>query len=489
MSLPTLSPQVKEGSGCLTLFALPFAAVGVVTACISIKQFVEGPDDWQKTLMLGVFALVFGGVGFGLMFAARWGKGKVREERELQQRYPEAPWMWKTEWAAGRIKGSNQATMWFAWGFTILWNLISCPMLFFLPDEIEKGNHAAAIGLIFPVVGAGLLFWAVQTTRRYRKFGTSFFVLDTLPGVIGGPLRGTIHSGLQEPPPEGIKVTLHCVRRRESRGKNDSSSEHLLWEESYTLGRERLYRGREGLDLPVEFHIPFESEPTDESDRYRKIIWRLGAGANLAGVDYQTQFDVPVFKTADSSPEEPTDDAYGFKSASVETFDPKQTTIEIRPSALGGTEYYFAAARNKGAAAAITLFFLLFTGITAALFYFGVFLLFPIVFGFFCLLMFVFVIDMWFTSMRVVIEDGKVRVVSSTLGYRRTTEVPYADVKDIKLKIGMRQQRTMTQDAKAYYDIEIERQFGRNITAGRHLRDKREAEWIAEQMLLQIAGG
>jgi hypothetical protein len=489
MNPPTLSPKVKSGSGCLTLFALPFAAVGVGTGYLCIKQLIEGPEDLEKTILLGIFALVFGGAGFGLIFAARWGKGKLREQEQLKQNHPDSPWMWKPEWASGRIKGSSQTAMWFSWVFAIFWNLISAPMLFFLPHEIEKGNHAAAIGLLFPVVGVGLLFWAVQTTRRYRRFGVSFLEVDTLPGVIGGKLCGTIHSGLQEKPPEGIKVSLHCVRRRESRGKNSSASERLVWEESYVLGAERLYRGREGLDLPVDFHIPYESEPSDESDRYNKIIWRVEASAKLTGVDYETRFDVPVFKTADSSTDVPKESGYGFETAPSQEFDPKTATIEIRPSALGGTEYYFAAARNKGAAAALTIFFLLFSGITAALFYFGVPLLFPIVFAFFCVLMLVFVVDVLFTSMRVVIEDGKVRVVRSTFGLRSAKEIPYSDVSDIKLKIGMQQQQTMTQTAKAYYDIEIHRQSGRKVAVGRSIPSKREAEWLAEQMLLQIARG
>lgn len=489
MRAPTIDSNFKSGAGCLILFALPFAAVGVVTGYLALKQFSEGPQDWQQTLMLGIFGLVFGGVGFGLIAAALWGKGKVREEGELEQRHPEEPWMWKAEWATGRIKGSSQVTMWFSWGFAIFWNLISCPLLFFLPAEIEKGNYAAAVGLLFPVIGVGLLWWAAHSTLRYRKFGTSYLQLDTLPGVIGGKLRGTIQSRLSEKPAEGIKVSLHCVRRRESRGKNNSSSERILWEESYTLGPEHLYRGREGLDLPVEFNIPHDSLPSDESDRYNKIIWRVSAGAELAGVDYQTQFEAPVFKTADSSPESPPERVYGFRPVSVPEFDPKQATIEIRPSGLGGSEYYFAAARNRGAAAATTFFFLLLAAITAGLFYFGVPLLFPIVFGVVCLLMLLFVVDVLFASTRVVIENGKVRVIRSTLGYRSVKEIVYSDVKDINVKIGMQQQKTMTQDSHAYYDIEIQRQSGRNVMAGRSVPNKREAEWLAEQMLLQIAAG
>lgn len=40
---PTIDTNFKSGAGCLTLFALPFAAVGVFVGYMAIKQFTEGP--------------------------------------------------------------------------------------------------------------------------------------------------------------------------------------------------------------------------------------------------------------------------------------------------------------------------------------------------------------------------------------------------------------------------------------------------------------
>jgi len=46
MKLPGSSKGTKTGAGCLTLFALPFAVVGVVTGYSAIKMLIAGPDDW-----------------------------------------------------------------------------------------------------------------------------------------------------------------------------------------------------------------------------------------------------------------------------------------------------------------------------------------------------------------------------------------------------------------------------------------------------------
>ena len=128
--------------------------------------------------------------------------------------------------------------------------------------------------------------------------------------------------------------------------------------------RKRYHRsaGLPGLTFPVDFHIPFECRETDEPDSGSKIIWRLEASAQVAGIDYRTQFEAPVFKTPESSPEPPEEGAFTFRSEVKKEFDPKTATIAVRPSPGGGTEYFFPAARNVGAALSVTTFLLIFAG-------------------------------------------------------------------------------------------------------------------------------
>ena len=108
----------------------------------------------------GVFALVFGGVGFGLLVGARAGGKKLAAERALRDRFPDEPWRWRPEWANGRIAGSARSAAYVAIGFAVVWNLISLPLLFMLPGAIAGGNAAAAVGFLFPLIGVGLAIWA-----------------------------------------------------------------------------------------------------------------------------------------------------------------------------------------------------------------------------------------------------------------------------------------------------------------------------------------
>ena len=110
-------------------------------------------------------------------------------------------------------------------------------------------------------------------------------------------------------------------------------------------------------------------------------------------------------------------------------------------------------------------------------------MLFPIVFGAFGVLLFFAAIELWFSTTRVVIESGKVRITRSTLGISSTKEIPFSEIGQIKPGIGMQQSQTATQSAKAYYDIEIHPKIGKKLKAGRNIRNKREAEWIVTQLL------
>ena len=176
--------------GCLMLFLLPFAAVGVFAGVQVVRAALM--HDWAHAGFYAIFALTFGGVGFGGIAAALAGKKKLAAQEALKAGHPDAPWLWRADWAARRADDATRQTVWFAWVFATFWNLIAIPSGFLgVREALQKGNHAALIALLFPLVGIGLLAWAIRATARYRRYGVSRFELTTLPGVIGHSLVGT----------------------------------------------------------------------------------------------------------------------------------------------------------------------------------------------------------------------------------------------------------------------------------------------------------
>ena len=63
--------------------------------------------------------------------------------------------------ASTRVRSNTRSNLIGAWVFAVVWTLISAPLLFFIPRELER-KPIAAIGFLFPIIGIGLLSWATH---------------------------------------------------------------------------------------------------------------------------------------------------------------------------------------------------------------------------------------------------------------------------------------------------------------------------------------
>ncbi|TDI37418.1 MAG: hypothetical protein E2P02_22800 [Acidobacteria bacterium] len=196
---------------------------------------------WELIGFYFIFVVVFGGAGFGLMAAGLFGGKKAKREAELQERHPDEPWKHKEAWATGKIVSTTKPVLVMSAIFAVVWNAISSPLWFMVPEIVENENKLALLAFMFPVVGVGLIFWALRNFVRYKKFGESVFEMRTLPGVIGGPLAGTIQTTVNVRPEDGFELTLSSVRIRQTgSGKNRSTHETVLWQKSHVIARELL---------------------------------------------------------------------------------------------------------------------------------------------------------------------------------------------------------------------------------------------------------
>lgn len=469
---PTRRRLASRGAWFLVLFSVPFVGFGL----LALVQATEalGARDWRQAGMLGVFGLVFGGSGAGIAIGGLVGSRRASEAAALRERHPAEPWRWRADWASGRIRDASRAGTVFAWLFAAFWNLISLPVaVFAVPPAVRNGEYAALAALIFPVVGAGLVVWAVRSTLHRRKFGTSLLELARVPGVIGGSLGGNLLARL--PAGGAVDLTLTCVRRiTTGSGKHRSTREEVLWQDDRSVTGHPIRRA-DGmwLQVPVEFRLPGDASASDDSDPNDRIVWRLGARAELDGLDYHASFEVPVFRTAESEAAEIAGD--GAQAPAAAVTEPPEPTIVVSPGPTG-VRFEFPPARHKGVAATLTVFWLIWSGITAGLLLFGAPLLFGIVFGIFALLLLFGVLRLWFGATTVEIGPEGAAVHDRTLGIGGTRRIPAREVADVEVKIGMQA------NGRAFYDLRLRDTRGRRTAAGGMLRDRREAEWLASRM-------
>src|ERR671911_331306 len=93
------SRNVDLSIGCVTLFLLPFAGVGLFTAVMAVQRIAAGNST--EALFFGLFALTFGGVGIGGIGAVVAGRRTLKAQEALQASHPESPWLWRGGWGSG----------------------------------------------------------------------------------------------------------------------------------------------------------------------------------------------------------------------------------------------------------------------------------------------------------------------------------------------------------------------------------------------------
>ncbi|MDN3637817.1 DUF3592 domain-containing protein [Simiduia curdlanivorans] len=270
----------------------------------SISVYVD-PDKPDQAVvyrelrwgMLGfklIFVVVFGGVGVGLIFFSFYQRNKIAPNLTAT----DEPWLANEDWH-NPIRSNAKAGLWGAWIFAIFWNAVSSPIPFVLPEELAKGNYPALIGLLFPIVGIGLLIWAISATRQWQRFGPSPLLLNPYPGAIGGQVGGEVDMRLPYDASMAVAVTLACVHSYYSgSGKDRSRRESVQWQKD---GFAQVSASSQGTKVAFCFDVPSKLPASQLSDD-SYYFWRLSLHADLPGADFDRDYEIPVFPgTAQSS--------------------------------------------------------------------------------------------------------------------------------------------------------------------------------------------
>ncbi|GMR18855.1 MAG: hypothetical protein BMS9Abin33_1301 [Gammaproteobacteria bacterium] len=241
-----------------------------------------------------IFVLVFGGMGFALIYFGLRGK-KVNTAPAVANQ----PWLKNPDWKDGQIRSSAKAGMVAIWIFALLWNLISAPAVFQIMDIWQEKGAIVLVVLLFPLIGLGLLYWVIKLTLEWRKFGRSPMKMDPFPGSIGGDVAGSITLNMRYDPAQVYKVTLSCLYSYISgSGKNRSRSKKVIWQDS---GYARAVMDTAGVKLDYRFQVPVGLNETEDKDASSYHLWNLNLLAEMEGSDLDRDFELPVYATAESS--------------------------------------------------------------------------------------------------------------------------------------------------------------------------------------------
>lgn len=462
----------------LCVFLTSFFVVGASFLVRGLQDVFMG-DPSEGWPMAG-FALLFLAFPSGFLALIIYGYRRARVQAAMAAENQDTPWLCREDWAKGVVRSGGRAVMIGLWVFAVVWNGISSPILFAFRQEWEKGNKAVLIGLLFPLVGIGVLIAAIRATLRWRRFGKCELRLDTLPGRIGGHFSAQLNIPSVVYTVQKVDLRMACIRRTTTgSGKNRSTHETLLWEEKRVAPRQVISFDKDGMNLPVFFRLP-RGQP-DSLAGNPAIIWRIEATADLPGIDFSEKFEVPVFTTEEAASDRPIEDPLAEHQDELDVGTaPTLRGIRIHETP-SGVSIDFKPARHPVAIFGLLTFTLIWTGIMVALIKFGAPLLFPIVWGLFDLVLILGLITSIFHGVRIDASDGALTIRHRLIVPAVTRHAAAGTITAVEAAIGTRSGNTQ------YYRIVVRTNEGKRYHAGGGLKEKRDATWIAER--LAIAAG
>jgi len=417
-------------------------------------------------------------------------------------------WQNRKGWESAQIRSDAGKGAWLSWLFALAWNAISSPVVFILPAELQRENYAALLALLFPAVGAWLVYRAINLSLEYRRFGRVLFSMDPYPGGIGGHVGGHIqvknmeYRGASEA--QNLQVTLECVHSYISgSGKNRSRRESIKWAER---GRPKIGNSIEGVNLSFRFDVPPGLPSADVEQRGAYHFWRLSVNADIPGIDLQRSYNIPVFATGATSRGVSHDISARVATANKQESDAAQLAIStgrfdieglsrgMRVRNQGGQiQLKFPMFRNK----ALTLFAAVFAGGFGFACYsmagmvaegglFGIFIaVFSIPFLLVALLAAIATVYLPFNNLRVDILPGEVSVLRRLLFipvYRRRLRR-----QDIS-RLCIRRSGSTGQGADKieHFKIQAEDRQGRKLTLAEDIDGEDVARHLRDYLALRI---
>ncbi len=480
----------KLGPVVLSLFGLPFLGMGLFAA----YTFLNAPNQpLPARIGASIFASVFATIGGGLIFGSVYGYSMQKKQAQRESENPASPWLWRQDWAASRVESKNKSSAIGWWIAAVLGNM------FFLPVSlggISKGLSTqdpkyiilAALGL----VGLLALFGAIRATLRLERFGKTYFEMAALPFSPGSRLAGSIHIHLDTDVRHGVDLKLGCARIVVTgTGNNRSMHKMPLWEESKNIPPASLVRGPLDTVIPVEFAIPSDALQTDHDNPDDQIQWSLKVNADVPGVNYSDEFELPVFRTAQSAAAPAPAPAWQANASfempsnsqtaptfetSGEVTEPERHRVAVTDSPEG-LKFYFRAGRNLFRAVLFVVLAAAFWGLLYAMLHMRqrqpIFAW--VIVGLLTFVLTLASIHTALTSTRIIVGNGAISWRHSVLGIGRTRQMQIADVASILAVTSIQQ---ASSSGSTLYSLRLQTNTGKNHTLVDEIQSRQEAQWI-----------
>ena len=482
--------MTKPSKGAAAFF-ICFGLMFLVPGLLSLFTFLANSHNpgTSGTIAGAAIALFISAIGAGFVLVAFGGYRRLKQQAEIEEANPSSPWLWRTDWASRKSESQNKKTEITAWMVCIFCNLVMIPVAVTLLPQLARRNDPRVFLIVgFCSIGVILFVVALRASLRHRRFGNTYFEFDSLPFSPGARLAGKIHLKLDADAAHGIDLRLTCVRKMiTGSGNSRSTVQTVLWQTEQNVSSGAMGMDPFSRTIPVDFAIPSNAYVTDHDNSSDQVLWLLHAQANIPGIDYSDDFELPVFKSSFSAEQVPANspsEASVFAGGTSDDSNAVPVSAPAHPKAIisaqdGGTEFYFPAFRTPSRALFLLIFTVIWTGVVYFLFHSKAPWFFPIIFG----LMDIFVIlGLFHVAMgtaRIRVGNGAIVSTTRVLGVGSTKQFLFSEVDAIVAVTSGQQGGTQ---GNSMYAIRLRTKNGRRVTLADEISSRQEARWIVSQI-------
>jgi hypothetical protein len=479
----------KPSKGAAAFFIF-FGLMFLVPGLLSLFTFLANSRNHSTsgTIAGAAIALFISAIGAGFLLVAVGGYRRMKAQAAVEEANPASPWLWRTDWASRRAESQRKNTEITAWVVCVFCNLVMIPVaVSIIPQLARRSDPRIFLVLGFSLIGVILFVVALRATLRRQRFGNTFFELYSLPFSPGGRLTGRIHLKLDSNAAHGVDLRISCIRKMVTgSGDSRSTSQTTLWQAEQNVRVDAIEMDSVGRMIPVDFAIPPDAYVTDHDNPSDQVLWLLHAQADIPGINYTDDFEIPVFKTSSASERLSADSsetlapaAGSFSDADAAPIAAPANSKVIISSQDGGTQFYFPAFRTPSRALFLLIFTAIWTGVVYFLFRSSAPWFFPVVFGFFDVLLIFAMFHVVLGTSRIRVGNGELVSTSRILGIGLTKCFSVSDIGAVVAVTSGQQGGTQGQ---SMYAIRLRTKNGRRITLADEIASRQEARWIVSQI-------
>ena len=483
--------MTKPSKGAAVFFVF-FGLMFLVPGLLSLFTFIanSGNQSTSGTVAAAAIAIFISAIGAGLLFVAFGGYSRMKKQAAIEEANPSSPWLWRKDWASRRADNLRKKTEITIWVICIFCNLVMIPVaISAIPQLARSSDPRVYLVLGFGLIPAILFVYAVRATVRRKRFGETYFEFYSLPFSPGGRLAGRIHLKLEANASHGVDLRLSCVRKTvHGSGDNRSTTQTVLWQTEQNIPFGAIGMDASGRAIPVDFAIPADAYVTDLDNPSDQVLWLLHAQADIPGINYTDDFELPVFKTSASAQQS---SAFSFSAeafgSAAGSFSESETATVAAPanpkviisSQAGGTEFYFPAFRTPSRAVFLVFFTAIWTGVVYFLFRSSAPWFFPLVFGFFDVLLIFAMFHVVFGTSRIRVGNGELVSTKRLLGIGSTKRFALSDIETI---VAVTSGQQGGNNGQAMYAVRLRTKNGRRFTIADEITSRQEARWVVSQI-------